>query len=84
MIIDVHTHIFPPEVMENRQRFCLAEQSFASIYSDPAAPMKDADGLIAAMDQAGVDISWVVGFPWQQSEHARLHNDYLAAAMAEH
>jgi uncharacterized protein len=84
MIIDVHTHIFPPEVMADRQRFCQQEPAFASIYSNPAAPMVDAPGLIAAMDLARVDVSWVVGFPWQRAEHARLHNDYLAAAVKEH
>ncbi|RJX31291.1 MAG: amidohydrolase [Desulfarculus sp.] len=83
-MIDVHTHVFPPEVMADRQRFCKAEPAFASIYSDPAAPMVDAPGLIAAMDQARVDLSWAVGFPWQQAEHARLHNDYVAAAVKEH
>ncbi len=82
MIIDVHTHIFPPEVIAQRQRFLGGEPAFAAIYANPKAPMVDAPGLIAAMDQAGVDVSWAVGFPWVQSEHARAHNDYLVRAVA--
>lgn len=84
MIIDVHTHIFPPEVLAERQKFCKSEPVLAGIYSDPAAPMKDAAGLVAAMDRAQVDVSWAVGFPWQRAEHARLHNDYLAAAVKQY
>jgi uncharacterized protein len=84
MIIDAHTHIFPPEVIADRERYCQGEPAFASIYADEAAPMVDASGLIAAMDEAGVDISWALGFPWRSLDNARLHNDYLAAAVAEH
>lgn len=83
MIIDVHTHIFPPEVVAERERFLEGEEAFAAIYRDPAAPMVEAEGLIEAMDQGGVDVSWCMGFPWVKQEHARLHNDYLAQAVAK-
>ncbi len=84
MIIDVHTHVFPPQVVEERERFLEGEPAFAAIYRDPAAPMVTAEGLIAAMDRDGVDVSWALGFPWVREEHARLHNDYLAAVVKEH
>lgn len=80
MIIDAHTHIFPPEVAENRERFLDGEPAFAAIYQNPDAPMVTASGLVAAMDQTGVDVSWALGFPWVREENARLHNDYLAAS----
>lgn len=83
MIIDVHTHIFPPEVIADRQRFLDGEPAFAAIYADPKAPMVDGPGLVAAMDQDGVDISWAMGFPWVKEENAVLHNEYLAKAVAE-
>lgn len=82
MIVDVHTHIFPPQVLADRQAFLEGEPVFAAIYANPKAPIVDSPGLIAAMDQSGVDISWAVGFPWVQEEHARLHNDYLLEAVA--
>ncbi|MCB2227406.1 MAG: amidohydrolase family protein [Desulfarculaceae bacterium] len=84
MIIDVHTHIFPPEVMADRERFCLGEPAFAAIYQNPDAPMVDAGGLVEAMDGEGVDVSWAVGFPWIKEENARLHNDYLSSAVGEY
>jgi predicted TIM-barrel fold metal-dependent hydrolase len=83
MIIDAHTHIFPPRVLANRKRFLEGEPFFAGIYSDPKAPLVDAQGLIRAMDADAVDISWALGFPWVRAENARMHNDYLAQAQAE-
>ena len=83
MIIDAHTHIFPPEVVEQRERFLDGEPAFAAIYQDPKAHMVTAEGLIQAMDQGGVDVSWALGFPWVKEENSRLHNDYLAKAVKE-
>ncbi|MFH1033240.1 MAG: amidohydrolase family protein [Pseudomonadota bacterium] len=82
MIVDAHTHIFPPRVLAQRQAFLEGEPAFAAIYANPKAPMVDGPGLIAAMDQGGVDVSWALGFPWVKEEHARLHNDYLVEAVA--
>lgn len=83
MIVDAHTHIFPPRVLANRERFLEGEPFFAGIYSDPKAPLVDAQGLIRAMDADAVDISWALGFPWVRAENARMHNDYLAQAQTE-
>ncbi len=83
MIVDAHTHIFPPEVIANRARFLEGEPAFAAIYADPAAPMVDGPGLIRAMDEGSVDISWALSFPWVKEENSRRHNDYLARAVAE-
>jgi predicted TIM-barrel fold metal-dependent hydrolase len=82
MIIDVHTHIFPPEMQGDRARFCEGEPAFAAIYADPKAPMVGAEGLVEAMDADQVDVSWAVGFPWLKEDNARLHNDYLMDAVA--
>jgi predicted TIM-barrel fold metal-dependent hydrolase len=84
MIIDAHTHIFPPEVVENRERFLDDEPAFAALYTDPKARLLTAEGLIAAMDEHGVDVSWVMGFPWLQEDRARLHNEYLAGVQKEY
>jgi predicted TIM-barrel fold metal-dependent hydrolase len=83
MVTDVHTHIFPPQVVQDRSRYLEGEPAFAAIYSDLQAPMVTAEGLLAAMDADGVDISWAVGFPWSKQENARLHNDYLAGAVQD-
>ena len=83
MIIDAHTHVFPPAVVRDRERFLADEPVFAAIYADPQARMVTAEQLVAEMDRQAVDISWVLGFPWLKQENSRLHNDYLAQAMKE-
>jgi predicted TIM-barrel fold metal-dependent hydrolase len=83
MVIDAHTHIFPPEVIADRKRFLDGEPAFAAIYQDPKARMVTGPELITAMDQDGVDVSWALGFPWVKEENSRLHNDYLMRAVAE-
>jgi hypothetical protein len=82
MVIDVHTHVFPPEVVAERERFLEGEPAFQAIYADPQARLVTAQELLQAMDRDGVDISWVLGFPWVREDNARRHNDYLVQAVA--
>lgn len=83
MIVDAHTHIFPPEVVKDRERFLDDEPAFNALYADPKARMVTAEGLLEAMDNGGVDISWALGFPWTKKENARLHNDYLTQVLKD-
>ncbi len=80
MIIDAHTHIFPDEVIANRQAFFKGEAAFELLLVDPEARMVSAAELLAAMDKDGVDISIVCGFPWLDTAKARLHNDIIIEA----
>ena len=34
MIIDIHTHIFPPEIVAQRERFFPGEPAFQLLYED--------------------------------------------------
>jgi predicted TIM-barrel fold metal-dependent hydrolase len=82
MIIDIHTHIFPPEMRQDRDACFISEDAFYRLYSDPKACMIGARELIAAMDEEGVDRSVVFGFPWQSAERFRRQNDYVMEAVA--
>ncbi len=77
MKIDVHTHIFPEEINKNRERFFRGENEFKSIYESESAKMVTADELIVQMDENGIDISVVFGFPWNNIEFAKINNDYI-------
>ncbi len=77
MITDSHVHIFAPEVIENRDRF-LSDKGFALLYSSPAAKMKDAEGLLAAMTESSISRAFVMGFPWQTEFLCRKQNLYFA------
>ncbi len=80
MIFDFHSHVFPPEVIENRSRFTKQDAAFDLIYSDPDARMVTAEGLLEAMDRDGVDKSVICGFPWSDPGIVKMTNDVLLDA----
>jgi len=77
MIIDFHTHLFPPLFREKRELLFSDEPAFESIYSSPQAKLAGAAELIDTMDEEGVHKSVIFGFPWEQAENYRRHNDYI-------
>jgi predicted TIM-barrel fold metal-dependent hydrolase len=81
MIIDFHTHIFPPEIRQSREKYFSSEFTFKRLYKSPQSKMIGAKALVAAMDEHGVDKSVVFGFPWKNSETYRRHNDYVIESM---
>ena len=80
MIIDFHTHIFPPQMRENRERYMERDRTLGALYSDPRARMASAEDLIAVMDEDGVDISVAMGIGWSDYDMAREANDYIIEA----
>ena len=84
MIIDFHTHIFPPRIRENREDFLKGEQAFKTLYNSPQARLVGARDLISAMNEAGVQKSVVFGFPWENSEYFKLNNDYVIEAVGRY
>lgn len=77
MIIDFHTHILPPFVIRDRDIYVSKDLTLKALYSDPKAPMAQANELIDAMDAARVDRAVVMGFGWTDPGLAREVNDYL-------
>jgi predicted TIM-barrel fold metal-dependent hydrolase len=82
VIVDFHTHIFPPSVIAERERYASADLTFAEMYRTPDARMAAREDLLQSMDSAGVDVSIALGFAWTNSETCRLHNDYLLESAA--
>jgi predicted TIM-barrel fold metal-dependent hydrolase len=81
MIIDIHTHIFPPAIRRERQDYFEGEAAFKLLYESPRARMAGARQLVEAMDEQGVDVSVVFGFPWKTPGICRMHNDYVIEAV---
>lgn len=77
MIVDVHTHIFPPRMIEARAHLASVDAAFGALYANPKAKMATAEDLLASMDAAGVDVAVACGFWWGSAEHAREHRAYL-------
>ncbi len=84
MIIDFHVHLFPEAVCTDRECHFVGEPEFESLYGSPAARLVSEGGLLAAMDEQGVNRAVVFGFPWRSSERFQRHNDFILEAVARH
>ena len=84
MIIDFHTHVFPPEIKKHRNNYIERDPCFAILYSDPKAKIATADELIANMDEAGVDISVILNIGWTTHELCVETNDYIIDAVSRY
>lgn len=82
MIVDGHTHAFPPELIERRQELLAQEPVFAELYATSRAKLATAEQVLQEMDTAGVDVSVVAGFAWRDPARCRQHNEYLLRAAA--
>jgi predicted TIM-barrel fold metal-dependent hydrolase len=82
VIIDFHTHVFPPDVLDHRSRYVLKDATFAELYGSETAKLASAGDLLRSMDTAGIDVSVALGFAWRDKALCRVHNDYLLASAA--
>jgi len=84
MIIDFHTHIFPPQIKKKRSQYIERDPCFAILYGNPDAKLATADELIASMDKAGVDISVILNIGWTTHELCVETNDYIIDSVARY
>jgi uncharacterized protein len=84
MIIDCHTHVFPPRIKENRAEYVGRDICFAALYGNPRARIITVDELIIAMDEAGIAMSVIAGIGWTTPELCAESNDYIMAAVARY
>jgi len=79
-IIDFHTHILPPDLIERREALCRREPWFSRLYGGPKARLIGAEGLVSHMQAVGVAVSVAFGFPFQDIGLCRACNDYVLDA----
>ena len=84
MIIDFHTHIFPPEIKKNRGKYIERDPCFALLYSNPDSKIATADELISSMDKTGVDISVIINIGWITHELCVETNDYIIESVSRY
>jgi predicted TIM-barrel fold metal-dependent hydrolase len=81
MLIDFHTHIFPPEICQQRARYCERDPWFGELYTNPRAKMASGEELVAEMDVTGVDASVAFSFGWRDVGLIRECNSYVLEIM---
>ncbi len=84
MIIDFHTHIFPPWVRERRNEYIKRDPCFSLLYSQPKAKLATAEELIASMDEAEVDLSIVLNIGWVSQELCMETNNYILDSISRY
>lgn len=80
MLIDAHTHVFPPSVIARRGELIESEPAFGEIYANADAEMASADDVLASMDEAGVDRSIICNFTWKNDDLIDETNEYILNA----
>jgi predicted TIM-barrel fold metal-dependent hydrolase len=84
VIIDFHTHIFPPWLREGRDEYIKLDPCFSLLYSQPKARMATAEELLASMDEAGVGLSVVLNVGWVNHEFCVKTNDYILDSVSRY
>jgi len=84
VIVDFHTHIFPPWLRETRDDYTKRDACFSLLYSQPKARLATAEELLAAMDEAGIDLSVVLNIGWVSHELCVKTNDYILDSVSRY
>ena len=84
MIIDFHTHIFPPWLREGRDEYIKRDPCFSLLYSQPKARIATAEELLASMNEAGIDLSVVLNIGWVSHELCVKTNDYILDSISRY
>jgi len=84
VIIDFHTHIFPPWLRERREEYMKRDPCFSLLYSQPNAKLATAEELLASMDEAGIDLSVVLNIGWVSHELCVETNDYILDSVSHY
>lgn len=77
MKVDVHVHIFSPEIINNLTYYMEKEPYFRLIYGGLKAKFATAEDVLHNMEKTGVKKSVVFGFPFKDLGVCREINDYI-------
>ncbi len=84
MIIDAHIHSFPKEIRSNREKFFPNEPAFKLLYDSDKAKLVGTDDIIASLDKQEVHKAVIFGFPWENADLFKRHNDHILESVARY
>jgi hypothetical protein len=79
--VDAHVHIFPPDMVEDREPYLEKDARFDALYRSPKSRMATAEEVLAHMDESGTGLSVVFGFAFKDQGLCRLANEYVLEAV---
>ena len=82
LLVDVHTHIVPPDVVKGRRRYSQADIWFGRLYRNERRVLATEENLRRSMRRAGLAASVAFGFAWRDPGLCRANNDYVLDAAA--
>jgi predicted TIM-barrel fold metal-dependent hydrolase len=80
-LVDAHVHVFPPEIVRQRELYLAKDQRLDTLYRSPKASMATAQEVLEQMDENGVELSIVCGFAFRDQGVCRESNDYIVEAV---
>jgi predicted TIM-barrel fold metal-dependent hydrolase len=84
MVIDFHTHVFPPWITKKRQKYIDSDPTFAILYSKKEAKLATADELVQNMDREGIEVSVITNIGWTTHDLCVETNDYIMESIARY
>jgi predicted TIM-barrel fold metal-dependent hydrolase len=83
-VVDAHVHVFPAEMVQQREVYLERDEWFAALYRSPAARMATANEVVAEMAASGVETSVIFGFAFRDQGLCRMINDYVLEAVSRY
>ena len=84
MIIDFHTHIFPPDLIEVTKPLMEKDRIVAELFKCPNIHIQTIEQLIISMNENGISKSVVLGMGWTDPDLNQHVNDYILDAGKEY
>ena len=81
--IDAHVHVFPPDMIRDREAYLGIDDRFDDLYGSPSARMADADDVLTQMEGCGIERCVIFGFAFCDAGLCRQVNDYVIEAVNE-
>ena len=80
-VLDFHTHVFPAEIVQARERYFPKEPWFEALYAAPQSRLATANDLARAMTRDNIAAAVALNFGWRDPGLCRATNDSILEAL---
>ena len=83
-VLDFHTHVFPADIVQARERYFAGEPWFEALYADPQSRLATAGDLAQAMERDSIAAAVALNFGWRDPGLCRATNGSILEALRPH